>query len=106
MNYPILRSFALVAFIGLSTTATAENHVEQLDDGLVKYGSDDCNNDPGYMSENNILCAAIFSDTSVGDYLNSLPGRVTLSMFAELNPRLGTIDHNTVIKGITILKVR
>lgn len=106
MNFPTFRNLALILFASLSTTASAESHVDQAEDGAVKYGSDECNNDPDYLNENGILCAAVFSDVSVGDYLNTLSPRISLSMLAELNPRIENVDRNTVIGGITILRVR
>ena len=106
MNYSILRNIALISFAGLSTTVHAESHVAQADSGGVRYGSEDCNNDPNYLIENDILCSAVFSNTNVADYLDSLARRIPISMFAELNPLLGTIDRDTIIEGITILRVR
>ncbi len=106
MNHPILRRFALIIFASLSTTANAENHVVQPDEGGIKYGSDDCNNDAAFLTENGIVCSAIFSDTSVADFLDNLPRSITIAMFMELNPRLGPLEFDSVLTGISMLRVR
>lgn len=106
MVYRVLRSLALISLVSLSTTASAESHVAQSDDGAVRYGSDACNNDPEYLSANNITCSAVFSTTNVADFIGSLTRSMPLSMFAELNPRLGPIDRDTALEGILILRIR
>lgn len=103
---PIRCSFALMAFAMLSTTALAENHVDQPLFGSVTYGNDECNNDPEYLTDNNIICAAVFSNTNVWDFLANLPRSITLAELVRLNPLLEIEDHSTVISGITFVRVR
>ncbi|MDP5084549.1 MAG: hypothetical protein NWQ23_03940 [Yoonia sp.] len=107
MNHRILPVFVLLFFAGLATTATSENHVEPSDGSSgVRYGNDDCNNSPSYLAANDISCTAIFSDINVWDFLNNLPRRISLETLIELNPSLGTVDYNTVLKGMMFVRVR
>lgn len=101
MNHPILRYLTLIAFALTPAGLSAQSGF-----GAVTYGSDDCNNDPEYLTNNNISCTAIFSDTNVWDFLNNLPRRITLETLVELNPRLGEVDYNSVLGGITFVRVQ
>lgn len=106
MNYPALLGSALISIALLIAPASAENHIEQPSGNGATYGSEECNNDADYLTENNILCTAIFSDTRVWDFLNNMPRRITLAELAEFNPQLGEIDHDTILTGITFVRVR
>lgn len=105
MNYTTLVSSALIAVASLTTPVLAENHVAQFG-GSTVYASEECNKDPDYLTENDIVCTAIFSSTRVWDFLDNLPRRISLTELAELNPGLGEIDYETVIGGITFVRVR
>lgn len=106
MTFTISRSLALVSFALLSTAASAENHVAQDAAGGVTYGNEDCNNDPSYLTANDISCMAVFSNTSVWDFLENLPRRISLATLIELNPSLDIEDHDTVLTGISFVRVR
>lgn len=103
---PIQRSLVLMAFAMFSTTVNAENHVDQPLFGSVTYGNDECNNDPEYLTANDIVCSAVFSNTNVWDFLANLPRSITLAELVRLNPLLEIEDHSTVIGGITFVRVR
>jgi len=105
MKYSTLVGSALIAVASLSTAVSAENHVT-LFGGATVYASDECNKDPQYLTDNDIVCTAVFSNVRVWDFLESLPRRITLAELAELNPDLGEIDFETVIGGITFVRVR
>ena len=105
MKYSTLVSAALIAVASLATTVNAENHVG-LFGGETTYASEECNKDPEYLTENDIVCTAVFSSTRVWDFLDNLQRRITLPELAELNPGLGEIDFETVISGITFVRVR
>lgn len=100
------RILAMISVACLSTPAIAESHVADGGGFGVTYASEDCNNDPGYLTANDILCTAVFSDTNVWDFLDGLPRRISLEELADLNPGLGPIDYETVIGGITFVRVR
>lgn len=72
----------------------------------VSYGSEECRNDPAYLTENDIACTAVFASTDTWDFLNNLPRRITLDEMNELNPELGEVTYETVIEGITFVRVR
>ena len=72
----------------------------------VTYVSQECNNEPVYLTDNDIVCTAVFADTNVWDFLNGLPRRITLDELAELNPGLEEVGYETVISGITFVRVR
>ena len=72
----------------------------------VQYASDDCNHEPSYLEANEITCRTVFAATSVWDFLNGLPRRITLEELAELNPNLEEVTYDTVIPGITFVRVR
>lgn len=100
------RSFSVMSVICLSSMASAENHIEQPSPFGVLYGNDDCNNDADFLTENNIICAAVFSNTTVWDFLNNLQRRIALETLVELNPSLGTLEFETVLTGITFVRVQ
>lgn len=107
MDYRVSRILALVALTSLATTASSESHVEQSGGASAfKYGNDECNNSPSYLKENDLACVAVFSDTNVWDLLDGLPRRITLDTFVELNPLLIDVDYDTVITGITFVRVQ
>lgn len=72
----------------------------------VVYLSEECNNDADYLTEREIVCTAVFSDTNVWDFLNGLPQRITLEELDELNPRLTDVSYETIISGISFVRVR
>lgn len=104
MNYSALMSSAFVAFALLSSPASAENHVAAF--GATVYGNEDCNNDADFLTENGIICTVVFSSTNVWDFLNNLQRRITLPELVGLNPALEIVDFETVIDGITFVRVR
>ncbi len=101
MNRKLTQSLTL-AFCMALTGATA---VAQTSFG-VRYGSEACNNEPAYLTENGIECAAVFASTDVWNFLNNLPRRISLEEMNELNPALGEVTYDTVIEGITFVRVR
>jgi len=90
--------FAATTIIG--TTAVAQSGFG------VRYGSQECNNEPAYLTENEITCTAVFAATDAWDFLNNLPRRITLDELNALNPDLGEVTYDTVIEGITFVRVR
>ena len=72
----------------------------------VQYGSDDCNNEPAFLTANDIVCTAVFASTNVWDFLDNLPRRITLDELNALNPALGEVTYDSVIEGITFVRVR
>ena len=102
MSYPILRSLLLMCFAFL---AAPSNAAAQGAFG-VTYGSDDCNNDPNFLEENGIVCTAVFTETNVWDFLNGLPRRISLEELVDLNPGLSIEDFETVLGGITFVRVQ
>ncbi len=97
MFHPILRCLAFMSLALLAAPLAAFG---------VIYGSDDCNNDPGFLEQNDIVCTAVFSDTSVWDFLNNLPRRITYDELIALNPLLVIEDYETVLTGITFVRVQ
>lgn len=100
-----LKSIALLSLMSLASGGMAENHQAEGAFG-VKYGSEDCNNTPEFMSQNDITCTAVFSDVRVWDFLEGLPRRIPLDMLIELNPDLEIADFETILTGITFVRVR
>lgn len=72
----------------------------------VRYGSEECNNEPTYLTANDITCATVFAATNVWDFLENLPRRITLDELNALNPDLGELTYDSVIDGITFVRVR
>lgn len=72
----------------------------------VQYGNDACSNDADYLQENDIVCAAVFSETKVWDFLEALPRRISLEELIALNPALEIVDNESTITGITFVRVR
>ena len=70
------------------------------------YGSEACNNDPDFLTDNDIVCTAVFSSTNVWDFLNGLERRITFDELVALNPALVIETYDTVINGITFVRVR
>ena len=101
MNRIPTRALTLACCIALTGTAA----LAQTSFG-VRYGSDACNNEPTYLTENDIDCTAVFAATNVWDFLNNLPRRISLEELNELNPALGVVTYDTVIEGITFVRVR
>ena len=97
MSYPTLHSMAFMSFALLATPVNAFG---------TTYGSNDCNNDPSFLEENGIVCTAVFSDTNVWDFLNGLPRRITYDELVDLNPLLVIEDYETILTGITFVRVQ
>ena len=72
----------------------------------VIYGNDDCNNDADFLTENGIVCTAVFSDISVWDFLNGLPRRIDLDEMIELNPQFLIVEYDTILTGFTFIRVQ
>ena len=72
----------------------------------VSYGSEECNNEPTYLTANDIDCTAVFAATNVWDFLDNLPRRIDLDELNTLNPELGELTYDSVIEGITFVRVR
>ncbi|EBA13750.1 hypothetical protein RCCS2_07674 [Roseobacter sp. CCS2] len=70
------------------------------------YGNEDCNNDAIFLEENDIVCTAVFSETNIWDFLNNLPRRITFDELVELNPLLIIEDFDTILTGITFVRVQ
>ncbi|PJI86241.1 hypothetical protein BC777_2609 [Yoonia maricola] len=70
------------------------------------YGNEACNNDTSYLEENGIVCTAVFSDTNVWDFLNNLQRRITFDELVALNPLLEIEGYDTVLIGITFVRVQ
>ncbi len=104
MNYSTALSSAFITFALLASPVIAENHVAAF--GATVYGNEDCNNDADFLTENGIVCTAVFSSTNVWDFLNNLQRRITLPELVDLNPNLEIVDFETVINGITFVRVR
>lgn len=102
MKINVLLCAALFASSFQASTAFAQG---QSGFGTV-YGSEACNNDPDYLNDNDILCTAVFSSTNVWDFLNSLQRRITFDELVALNPDLVIESYDTVITGITFVRVR
>lgn len=106
MTYPTLHLMAWLSLVMVALPSNAENHIIQPSFGAPAYASNDCNNEPEYLETNNISCVAVFAETNVWDFLESLPRRISLATLTELNPRLGPVDYTTLIKGITFIRVQ
>ena len=102
----MLRCFGVVGFVFVSSMVHAENHVFRPGEGGVAYGHPACNSDSTELSEAKVQCTAIFSDTSVWDFLNGLTQRITLEEMNEFNPALGTVTYDTIIGGLTFVRVQ
>lgn len=102
MTSPILRGVALLsmALISAPLSTSAQSAFD------VTYGSEDCNNDASFLTENDIVCTAVFSETNVWDFLNNLPRRISFDELVSLNPELEIEDYETVLTGITFVRVR
>lgn len=105
MTYPILRGLALTFLLVSTTPLSAENHIAQSGFG-VTYGSEACNNDANFLTENDIVCTAVFSETNIWDFLNTLTRRITFEELVALNPELVIEDYETVLGGITFVRVQ
>ena len=105
MTGPDLRVLVFLPFALFATPLIAENHTTQGAFG-VTYGNEDCNNDASFLTENAIVCTAVFSETNVWDFLNNLPRRISLDQLVALNPGLDIQDYETVLSGITFVRVR
>ncbi len=105
MSHLILRSFLVICVAFLAAPLSAENHVAQGAFG-VTYGNDDCNNDPAFLEENEITCTAVFAETNVWDFLNNLPRRISLETLIALNPSLNIEGYDTILGGITFVRVQ
>ena len=102
MNKGVMCSLAVA--IAVLTTPQA---IAQSSGGFgVVYLSEECNNDPEYLTERNIVCEAVFSDTNVWDFLNGLTQRISLEELDELNPRLIDVSYETILTGISFVRVR
>ena len=101
MRRNLIRDFSLI----LSMACLAAPAMAQSSFG-VSYGSEECNNEPAYLTANDITCATVFASTNVWDFLDNLPRRITLEELNELNPVLGEPTYDSVINGITFVRFR
>lgn len=97
MSHRILRDLAFMSVALLATPLNAFG---------TTYGSEDCNNDPSFLEQNDIVCTAVFSDTNIWDFLNNLPRRITFDELVALNPQLVIEDYETILSGITFVRVQ
>lgn len=97
MSIKQLQTAAMLAFALAATPLSAFG---------TSYGNEECNNDPSFLEENGIICTAVFSETNVWDFVNSLPRRVSLDDLIALNPLLVIEDYDTIITGITFVRVQ
>ena len=70
------------------------------------YGNDDCNNDATFLEENGIVCTAVFSETDIWDFLNNLQRRITFDELVALIPLLEIESYDTILTGITFVRVQ
>ncbi|MEJ8561767.1 hypothetical protein QTO30_11420 [Yoonia sp. GPGPB17] len=97
MTIKTLLSGAVTSFTLLATPLSAFG---------TTYGNEDCNNDVSFLEENDIICTAVFSETNIWDFLNTLPRRITFDELVALNPLLIIEDYDTIITGITFVRVQ
>jgi len=106
MTKDTLQRTVIAALICASSAAHAENHTATNEGGFgVKYGDEACNNTPEFMANNDITCTAVFSETNVWDFLEGLPRRIPLETLISLNPALEIEGYETVLSGITFVRV-
>ena len=97
MTRKLFRSGAILALALVSTPLSAFE---------TSYGNEDCNNEASFLEENDIICTAVFSEINVWDFLNSLPRRISFDELVALNPLLVLEDFDTIITGITFVRVQ
>ncbi len=106
MTRPILTALSLIVAAVFATSAFSDSHVANPGGFGVIYGNDECNRDADFLTENGIVCTAVFSDTNVWDFLNNLPRRIDLDEMIALNPNFLIVEYDTIITGITFVRVQ